>query len=92
MWWHHVMSSLQLNVGCNFTYVTNGILVVNIGHNFTLITNWNISSSVYDINRLVFHLGKTPKPPPIGGETKKNFTNSTFPNVKEPLTKTLIQK
>jgi hypothetical protein len=28
------ITSLQLNVGCNFIYVTNGILVVNIGHNF----------------------------------------------------------
>jgi hypothetical protein len=37
------------------------------------------------------HLGKTPKPS-IGGKTRENFTNSTFFNVKEPLTKKINTK
>jgi len=34
---HH----LQLDVACNFTYATNGILVVHVACNLFLIANYN---------------------------------------------------
>jgi hypothetical protein len=34
---HH----LQLDVECNFSYVTNNIFVVHVGSNLFLVTNYN---------------------------------------------------
>jgi hypothetical protein len=40
---HH----LQLDVACNFTYATNGILVVHVGCNLFLIANYNPKSRLF---------------------------------------------
>jgi len=34
---------LQLNVGCNFTYATNTILIVNVDYNCFIVANWHFS-------------------------------------------------
>jgi hypothetical protein len=36
---------LWLNVGCNFTYVNNTILIVNVDYNCFIVTNWHFSFS-----------------------------------------------
>ncbi len=43
---------LWLDVGCNFTYAIQAILVVNVGCNFFMIVNWNHKLIAFGENKL----------------------------------------